>query len=127
MVLRPEVLHEAPDIVKTLQSLSRRVLLECTAIDEARVAADLRVDGVIAKGHEAGGRVGEETTLVLVQRLLDDGAIPVFPRLIIGIHTVAACFVAGCVGAVLDAQVLLARESSLPESIKAAVARNGRR
>ena len=123
VVLRPEVLHQAPDVVKTLQSLGRRVLLECTTIDEAKVGADLRLDGVIAKGHEAGGRVGEETTLVLLQRLLDDGAMPVFAHGGIGVHTVAACFVAGCAGAVLDAQVLLARESSLPEPIKRAVAR----
>ncbi|MDQ4038682.1 MAG: hypothetical protein M3313_10140, partial [Actinomycetota bacterium] len=42
--------------------------LEATTLEEARVAGALGFDVVVAKGHEAGGRVGETTTFVLLQQ-----------------------------------------------------------
>src|SRR5437868_864378 len=123
VIMRADLADERPDTVSAAQSRRCRVLLECCTFDEADAGTDLRVDGLIAKGHEAGGRVGDETMFVLVQRLLAVRAMPVFAHGGIGIHTAPACFAAGCAGVVLDAQLLLARESSLPASIKRAVER----
>ena len=123
VIMRADLAHERPDTVRAAQSRRCRVLLECCTFDEADAGTDLRVDGLIAKGQEAGGRVGDETTFVLVQRLLAGRAMPVFAHGGVGIHTAPACFAAGCAGVVLDAQLVLARESSLPASIKRAVER----
>src|SRR5439155_2068332 len=50
--------------------LPRRVIAEVTSIAEARAAIAAGATGVIAKGCEAGGRIGDETTFVLLQRLV---------------------------------------------------------
>jgi acyl transferase domain-containing protein/NAD(P)H-dependent flavin oxidoreductase YrpB (nitropropane dioxygenase family) len=114
---------EQLNVVERLRAYSCQLLIECAAADEARLGADVRATGVIAKGHESGGRVGDETTFVLVQRLLAEAGLPVYAHGGIGIHTVGACFVAGCAGVVLDAQLALARESTLPGALKTALGR----
>ncbi len=55
------------------RAAGRRVLGEATSLVEARSALAAGADGLVAKGAEAGGRVGEETAFVLLQRLV--GAI----------------------------------------------------
>lgn len=116
-----------PDIPRHLLDLLRgrnlRILLEVTELEQALLGQDAGVDGVIAKGHEAGGWVGEETSFILLQRLLAHLSIPVWAHGGIGPHTVAACYVAGAAGAVLDFQLALTRESALPEKAKAVIAR----
>ena len=102
---------------------SRRVLLEVTSSEEARLGQDLGVDGLIAKGHEAGGRVGEETAFVLLQRLLSEFPLEIWAHGGIGPHSAAACRAAGAAGVVLDNQLLLTPESSLPLKVRAAVER----
>ncbi|MCS6926301.1 MAG: SDR family oxidoreductase [Candidatus Binatia bacterium] len=100
-----------------------RVLFSVTCVAEALVAERLGVDGVIAKGHEAGGWVGEETAFVLLQRLLARKTLPVWVHGGVGVHTVAACYAAGAAGVILDSQMVLVRESTLPEHVRTAVAR----
>ena len=99
-----------------------RVLLQATDISLAQLCESLGVDGVVAKGHESGGLVGEETTFVLLQRCLTHLSLPVFAHGGIGLHSAAACYAAGAAGVVLDAQLALAKESRLPEAVKSAVA-----
>ena len=69
----------------------RVVLAQVTSLDEARAAIAAGAAGLIAKGAEAGGRVGEETAFVLVQQLLAAVAVPVWAQGGIGVHTAAAC------------------------------------
>jgi len=97
--------------------------LEATSLDEARLAVALGFDGVIAKGHEAGGRVGEVTTFVLLQQLLSAIELPIWVHGGIGAHSAAACAVAGAAGMVLDGQLALTKESQLPDDVKAGIAR----
>src|SRR5688572_11813783 len=47
-----------------------RVLAEVTSTDEAVTAVAAGAEGLVAKGWEAGGRVGDLTTFVLLQQLL---------------------------------------------------------
>jgi len=105
-------------VVKTLHKPGLTVLLECTSLKEAQTGKQAGVDGVIAKGHEAGGRVSDETTFVLLQRFLKNLSLPVYAQGGIGLHTAAACYAAGAAGVVLDSQLTLTRESPLPETIK---------
>src|SRR3569623_971046 len=101
--------------------LPRRVLAQVTSVDVARIAIDAGASGVIAKGMEAGGRIGDETTFVLVQRLVARGA-PVWAQGGIGEHTAAACIAGGATGVVLDSQLALVRESALSVPVRAAIA-----
>ena len=109
--------------VQTYRNLNLTVLLETTSLDEAQLGEKLGVSGLIAKGHEAAGRVGQETTFILLQHLLANTTLPVWAQGGIGLHTVAACYEAGAAGAVLDAQLTLTRESSLSEEAKTRIAR----
>ena len=101
--------------------LPRRVLAQVVSIEEARAAIAAGASDLIAKGSEAGGRVGAETTFVLVQRLVELG-VPVWAQGGIGEHTAAACIAGGAVGVVLDSQLALVHESSLAAPVRAAIA-----
>lgn len=105
---------------------TRRVLAEVTSLAEARVAVAEGADGLIAKGSESGGRVGDTTGFVLLQQLLADPTITtaVWCAGGIGLHTAAAAITGGAAGVVLDAQLALVRESvaHLPAEVAAAIA-----
>ncbi|MFJ6836882.1 SDR family NAD(P)-dependent oxidoreductase [Streptomyces sp. NPDC091209] len=98
-----------------------RVLVEVTNLDEARAAVLAGAYGLIARGSECGGRVGELSTFVLLQRLLaaSDMPLPVWACGGIGPRTAAAAMAGGAAGVVLDSQLALLAESSLPEAAAA--------
>jgi NAD(P)H-dependent flavin oxidoreductase YrpB (nitropropane dioxygenase family) len=108
--------------IQALHHLQLTVFLETTSREQAEIGQSLGVDGIIAKGHEAGGRIGEETTFILLQNLLTHISLPVFAHGGVGEHTAAACYAAGAAGVVLDWQLALTKESSLPEALKARIA-----
>jgi acyl transferase domain-containing protein/NAD(P)H-dependent flavin oxidoreductase YrpB (nitropropane dioxygenase family) len=115
----PEALcQQVPD----LRQGQLTVLLEVTCLEQAQLGEQLGVDGLIAKGHEAGGWVGEETTFILLQQLLSQVDLPIWAQGGIGLHTAAACYVAGAAGVVLDSQLALTREFQLPAVAKEAIA-----
>ena len=99
----------------------RRVLVEITSVDEARSAAARGASGIIAKGSESGGRIGQATTFVLLQQLVDQVPLPVWAMGGIGLHTASACLVGGASGVVIDSQLALVQESSLPPDVKSAI------
>ncbi|NUK90194.1 hypothetical protein, partial [Streptomyces lunaelactis] len=90
----------------------RRVWAEVVSPAEATAAVAAGATGIVAKGHEAGGRVGDLTTFVLLQRLLADPGltVPVFAAGGIGPHTAAAAVAGGAAGVVLDTQLALTAE-----------------
>ncbi|MFD4525851.1 beta-ketoacyl synthase N-terminal-like domain-containing protein, partial [Streptomyces sp. NPDC058470] len=96
----------------------RRVLVEVTGREQAAAAAAAGAHGLIARGHEAGGPIGELSTFVLVQQLLADPELdlPVWACGGAGPHTAAAVVAGGGAGVVLDTQLALLSEaeSELP-------------
>jgi acyl transferase domain-containing protein/NAD(P)H-dependent flavin oxidoreductase YrpB (nitropropane dioxygenase family)/NAD(P)-dependent dehydrogenase (short-subunit alcohol dehydrogenase family) len=100
----------------------RQVLCEVISTAEAEAALAAGVDGLIAVGQEAAGRVGEESAFVLLQAILGRTDRPVWVRGGIGPRTAAACIAAGAAGVVLEGAVLLARESPLHESVRQRIA-----
>ncbi|WP_433605575.1 SDR family NAD(P)-dependent oxidoreductase [Dactylosporangium sp. CA-139114] len=102
-----------------------RVLVEVSSRAQARAAAEAGAHGLIARGCEAGGRVGELSAFVLLQQLLADEALalPVWVAGGIGPRTAAACVVGGAAGVVLDSQLALMPESDLPEDVRAVIGR----
>lgn len=109
--------------VEALRKQGLKVILEATSLEEARAGKEAGVDELIAKGNEAGGRVDEKSTFILLQQLLRNFLIPVWAHGGIGLHTVAACYAAGAAGTVLDWQLALVRESSFPEDLKSLLAK----
>jgi acyl transferase domain-containing protein/NAD(P)H-dependent flavin oxidoreductase YrpB (nitropropane dioxygenase family)/NAD(P)-dependent dehydrogenase (short-subunit alcohol dehydrogenase family) len=95
-----------------------RVLLETVRWHDQWALLDSQIDGWWVKGHESGGVVGEESTFVLLQRLLQKTTLPVYARGGIGLHSAAACWSGGAAGVVLDNQLLLARESPLADTLR---------
>ncbi|WP_308296949.1 SDR family NAD(P)-dependent oxidoreductase [Streptomyces sp. ISL-44] len=102
-----------------------RVWAEVTSRAEAARAVAAGVGALVAKGHEAGGRVGGATTFVLLQQLLaDPGAgVPVRAYGGIGPHTAAAAVAGGAAGVLLDVQLALTAEgeAGLPAEVIAAL------
>ena len=100
-----------------------RVLVEVCSLAEARSAMRAGARGLIARGCEAGGRVGQLTTFVLLQQLLaaTDVTVPIWAAGGIGLRTAAAAVAGGAAGVVLDAQLALVAEMELPRSVTAAL------
>ncbi|GAA1939618.1 type I polyketide synthase [Kitasatospora viridis] len=98
-----------------------RLLVEVTGLEQALAAVHAGADGLIARGSESGGRVGELSTFVLLQLLLASPGIevPVWAAGGIGPHTAAAAVVGGAAGVVLDSQLALLAESAVPEQVAA--------
>src|SRR5215470_4787779 len=57
-----------------------RAYVEVTSLQQAVDARDAGATHLIVKGNESGGRVGEETTLILLQRILPALSLPVIAR-----------------------------------------------
>jgi NAD(P)H-dependent flavin oxidoreductase YrpB (nitropropane dioxygenase family) len=115
--------HRLSNQVASLHKKKIQVLFEVSSVDKARAATEANADGLIAKGNEAGGWIGGETTFILLQRLLNSVSLPVWAHGGIGLHTVAACYAAGAAGVVLDNQLALTQESQLPEIAKDSISR----
>ncbi|MGK3202224.1 SDR family NAD(P)-dependent oxidoreductase [Amycolatopsis sp. MEPSY49] len=99
----------------------RRVLAEVTSRASAARAVDGGACGLIARGHECGGRTGELSTFVLLQALLENFAVPVWAAGGIGPHTAAAAVAGGAAGVVVDTQLALLPEAELPSALTRAL------
>ncbi|MBT0566019.1 type I polyketide synthase [Williamsia sp. CHRR-6] len=90
----------------------RTVILTVTDVEQARAAALHGASGLIAKGNEAGGLVGEMSTYLLIQQLASDPVIsvPFWAQGGIGVHTAAAAVIGGASGVVVDAALMLLDE-----------------
>lgn len=96
------------------------VWIEVTSASQASMAAGRGAQVIVAMGYEGGGWVGDESTLVLLRRVL--AAVPdtlrVVARGAIGPDTAAACLAAGAFGVMLDNQMHLAVDVELPEKLR---------
>ncbi|WP_218082746.1 type I polyketide synthase [Anthocerotibacter panamensis] len=94
----------------------RTLLMEVIAVGQVSVLDAVPCAGLVARGHESGGWVAEDPAFILTQKLLASQSRPVYVQGGIGIHTAAACRMAGAAGIVLDDQLWLMPESPLPAS-----------
>lgn len=97
--------------------------VQITSVKEALEAEKMGADGIIAKGNEAGGRIGESCSFILLQELKDKLTIPYWIQGGIGIHTASAAFVAGATGIVLDSQFALLEESKIDIELKTIISK----
>ncbi|HTQ67172.1 MAG TPA: SDR family NAD(P)-dependent oxidoreductase [Solirubrobacteraceae bacterium] len=108
-------------LVESARTSRLQAYVVAGSLEDALAAQEAGADAVIAKGHEAGGWIGQQGAFVLSQQLLGAIGTPVYVHGGIGLSTVSAAYVAGAAGVVLDGQLLLARESPLGEPVRAAV------
>ena len=91
-----------------------RVLVEVTSLDDAVAAASAGAHGVILRGSEVGGRVGDLSNLVLLQQVLSDDRVGIAIWMTgVGPLGAAAAVAAGAAGVVLDTQLCLLAESDM--------------
>ncbi|KKM25253.1 hypothetical protein LCGC14_1596830, partial [marine sediment metagenome] len=105
-----------PETVAAIRAAGVAVLIETTRWDD-RLAGPLAAQGVILKGHEAGGMVGEATSFILLQQAMTAGAERIIVRGGVGLHSAGALRAGGAGGVVLDDQCLMLRESALAERL----------
>jgi acyl transferase domain-containing protein/NAD(P)H-dependent flavin oxidoreductase YrpB (nitropropane dioxygenase family)/NAD(P)-dependent dehydrogenase (short-subunit alcohol dehydrogenase family)/acyl carrier protein len=103
------------DLVRYAPNLAelgeRRVLAVITSVAEAIAAIESGATGLIAKGAEAGGRVGGSPAFVLLQQVLALTDLPVWVAGSIGPDTAAAAIAGGARGVVLEGQLSLVAEA----------------
>ena len=123
--LSPDALRDVHTIVLASETrwrpadfAAQLVLTEVVSVAEAVRAVEAGADGLIVRGSESGGRIGELGTFVLLQQVLADARItvPVWAAGGIGERTAVAAVIAGAAGVVLDIQLALLAESELPAS-----------
>jgi acyl transferase domain-containing protein/NAD(P)H-dependent flavin oxidoreductase YrpB (nitropropane dioxygenase family)/NAD(P)-dependent dehydrogenase (short-subunit alcohol dehydrogenase family) len=110
-----ENLSPFEEAVNLVLRRGQQVLAETTSRAEVRRAVAAGVSGVIVAGQEAGCRCGSDSSFVLLQAALAEGARAVWVRGGVGERVAAGAVAAGAVGVVLDGALLLARESPIGE------------
>ncbi|MEM9005202.1 MAG: SDR family NAD(P)-dependent oxidoreductase [Cyanobacteria bacterium P01_F01_bin.86] len=115
--------HWQPEDLRTIAahlpaSATRKILLEITNSTQLKTleSPPFEVAGLIIRGHESGGWVGEEPAFILLQKLLGKSSYPLYLQGAVGLHTAAACRAVGASGVVLDDQLWLMPESPLPQA-----------
>ena len=102
------------DVSKALEqgrALAERVLLEVCGLEDAEIAQNAGYDGLIVKGHEAGGYVSNKSSFILLQEFHGKLDIPYWIQGGMGLHTAAAAYLAGAAGIVLCEQLWLTEDS----------------
>ncbi|HVK54131.1 MAG TPA: beta-ketoacyl synthase N-terminal-like domain-containing protein, partial [Burkholderiales bacterium] len=102
--------YEIAQLLKKAERLAQKVYLEVYDLPSAREAEDAGYDGLIVKGHEAGGQVGKHTSFVLLQELHGQLSIPYWMQGGAGLHSAAAAVLSGAAGIVLCEQLWLTEE-----------------
>ena len=105
------------------------VLAQVCSLDEARRALAAGASGLIAKGQESGGRIADESSFVLLQRIValaaevagNEAPVPVWCQGGIALNTAAGAHVGGAFGVVLDSVLAVYAESNLPDALKSQV------
>jgi acyl transferase domain-containing protein/NADP-dependent 3-hydroxy acid dehydrogenase YdfG len=117
LVVDAAIVLGRPEVLQRMVGCGLRVIVEATEWDD-RLATLSGHHALHVKGHEAGGRIGEETSFILLQKTLERQSAPVFVRGGVGLHGIAAVRAVGAAGVVLDDQLLLLKESSVSAALQ---------
>ncbi|HJU12591.1 MAG TPA: nitronate monooxygenase [Candidatus Binataceae bacterium] len=112
--------------ISKLHSTGTKVIWQCGAVDEARMAREAGADAVMAQGFEAGGHVrGQVTTLTLVPEMRD--ALPEMPLIAAGgiadARGLIAALALGADGAAFGTRFLASAEAAAHRIYKDRVVR----
>lgn len=90
---------------KAAKRLAKQIFVEVHDREGALKAQSAGYDGLIVKGHEAGGRVGKSSSFILLQELREQLEVPYWIQGGIGTRTAAGAALAGAAGVVLVEQL----------------------
>jgi len=116
LVLAGSSSAELTALRKRVKSIAHRVFVEVYDFPSAQAAIAAGCNGLIVKGHEAGGSVSRHSTFILLQELKGRLSIPYWIQGGIGLRSAAAAALAGASGVVLCEQLWLTDESPLARS-----------
>lgn len=108
-------------LLADLRRAGTRVLAEVTTAAALDPECASAIDGVMVKGNEAGGFVGEDASFILLQKWLQRTALPLYLRGGLTPHVAAACASVGVAGGVLESQLLLLPDVRLPDMLRTLV------
>ncbi len=117
VVIDGELVPECKDWISKFRQMGTSVLAELKTASWPDHPLDDLIDGLVIKGHESGGFVGESSSFVLLQKWMGQTKLPLLLRGGITPHVAAACNAVGVAGGVLDNQVLLLSESPLAKTL----------
>ena len=100
-------------LIRSLRAAGVKLLVEVIDTRLALAGLENSIDGLILKGNEAGGFVGDDASFILLQKWHGRTSLPMYLRGGLTPQVAAAIHAVGFVGGVLDAQVLLMPESPL--------------
>ena len=95
-----------------------KIILEIRDININEKIGNVSPHALILKGNEAGGKVSQYSSFVLMQWYLKNSNLPVFIHGGVGRYTAAGMFAAGVSGLVMDSQFLLTDEAPVSQNFK---------
>src|SRR5690606_25907797 len=119
LIVGREQWHEWRDFLASDGLSMVTLLLELSDGEALESTLKSRIDGLLLKGHEAAGFVGESSSFILAQHWRAACDLPLYLRGGITPHTAAAAALAGFAGVALDSQVLLLQESPVAADLQA--------
>ena len=122
LIVDAEMLTDCGALIADAHRAGVRVLAEVKSAEWGE-AALTACSGVVVKGNEAGGFVGEDSSFILLQKWRLRTSLPLYVRGGVTPHVAAACAALGVAGGVLDSQLLLMDEIRLPEALATLISR----
>lgn len=103
------------------------VIAQVCSLPEAERALAAGACGLIAKGQESGGRAGDDSSFMLLQRMLGlterlPVKVPVWCQGGMGLYTAAGAIAGGAFGVVIDSVLAGYPECGLPSELKTRIA-----
>ena len=111
VIIDAEVLSACNESVSLLKTNGVHVLAELKTLDWPNGSIPDDIEGIVLKGNESGGLVGEYSSFILLQKWLRQTKLPLYVRGGVTPYVAAACHTLGAAGVILDNQVLLLDES----------------
>jgi NAD(P)H-dependent flavin oxidoreductase YrpB (nitropropane dioxygenase family) len=111
-------------LIAALRHQGVKVLVEVITPEPLAAAVAAGVDGILVKGNESGGYVGEDASFILLQKWLKQAppGLPLYLRGGLTPHVAAACQAVGVAGGVFESQLLLLDEIRLPAALRNIIA-----
>lgn len=97
-------------------------LVQTLSMEEALAAINAKASAIVIKGSEGAGRVGQESSFILFQRLRElcfERGVKMYIQGGAGVHSSAAYFALGADGVIFDSQVALFPECGADKELKA--------
>jgi acyl transferase domain-containing protein/NAD(P)H-dependent flavin oxidoreductase YrpB (nitropropane dioxygenase family)/NADP-dependent 3-hydroxy acid dehydrogenase YdfG len=117
LILDLESLAASATDIDELRRAGLKILAEVRTSDAGEAPLGI-VDGLLLKGNEAGGYVGEDSSFILLQKWLGRTGLPLYLRGGLTPHVAAACSAVGVAGGMLDSQLLLMDDVELPSTLR---------